>query len=76
MERTIDGGTNTNRNLILLHPDCHRTVRAFGLSVMKPARSKWAQKSLSEMRRKSHVSFLREDATVTSCPSDPSSRDV
>ncbi len=42
VERTIDGGSDTNRNLILLHPECHRTVRALGLSVVKPAHAKWA----------------------------------
>jgi len=42
VERTIDGGKDTNRNLVMLHPECHRTARALGLSVVKPAHDKWA----------------------------------
>jgi len=37
LERTIDGGKDTNRNLVMLHPECHRTARVLGLSVVKPA---------------------------------------
>jgi RNA-directed DNA polymerase len=30
VERTVDGGKDTNRNLVMLHPECHRTARALG----------------------------------------------
>lgn len=35
--RLIDGGTNTVRNLNLLHPDCHGIARSRKLLVVKPA---------------------------------------
>ena len=37
--RKIDGGKDTPGNLVMLHPECRRNVRALGLSVVKPARS-------------------------------------
>jgi RNA-directed DNA polymerase len=37
LERVIDGGTDSNRNLVLLHPDCHGIARGRGFSVVKPA---------------------------------------
>jgi RNA-directed DNA polymerase len=32
----VRGGTDTSDNRVLLHPNCHRQVHAFGLSVSKP----------------------------------------
>jgi RNA-directed DNA polymerase len=37
LERVIDGGTDANRNLVMLHPDCHGIARGRGFSVVKPA---------------------------------------
>jgi RNA-directed DNA polymerase len=37
LERVIDGGTDANRNLVMLHPDCHGIARGRGFPVVKPA---------------------------------------
>ncbi|MGY2490714.1 reverse transcriptase domain-containing protein [Cupriavidus sp. CP313] len=37
LEREIDGGTDASRNLVMLHPDCHRVARGRRVSVVKPA---------------------------------------
>ncbi|KAE8754893.1 hypothetical protein FSO04_37350 [Paraburkholderia madseniana] len=42
VERTFDAGNDSNRNLVMLHPECHRTARALGRSMVKPAHVKWA----------------------------------
>jgi RNA-directed DNA polymerase len=37
LERVVDGGTDASRNLVMLHPDCHRIARGRRVSVVKPA---------------------------------------
>ncbi|WP_341315279.1 group II intron reverse transcriptase/maturase [Paraburkholderia sp. IMGN_8] len=37
LERVIDGGTDANRNLVMLHPVCHGIARGRRVSVAKPA---------------------------------------
>ena len=39
VERTVDGGRDTNANLVMLHPDCHQIARARRFKVVKPASS-------------------------------------
>lgn len=34
----VDGGTDINSNLVMVHPNCHNQIRVHGLKVMKPAR--------------------------------------
>nr|WP_282600735.1 HNH endonuclease [Pantoea ananatis] len=36
--RRVDGGTDDNSNLCLVHPVCHRQIHALNLKVVKPAR--------------------------------------
>jgi len=35
--RKLDGGTDKPGNLVMLHPECHRSARTLGFSVVKPA---------------------------------------
>jgi RNA-directed DNA polymerase len=37
VDRMLDGGKDTNSNLVMLHPDCHQIARARGLLLVKPA---------------------------------------
>lgn len=37
VKRTLDGGRDTNSNLIMLHPDCYQIARARRFKVVKPA---------------------------------------
>jgi RNA-directed DNA polymerase len=37
LDRVVDGGTDASRNLVMLHPDCHRIARGRRVSVVKPA---------------------------------------
>jgi RNA-directed DNA polymerase len=37
LERVTDGGTDASRNLVMLHPDCHRIARVRRFPVVKPA---------------------------------------
>lgn len=37
--RRVDGGTDDNSNLCLVHPVCHRQIHALNLKVAKPARA-------------------------------------
>lgn len=37
LERVTDGGTDASRNLVMLHPDCHRIARGRRFPVVKPA---------------------------------------
>jgi RNA-directed DNA polymerase len=34
--RRVDGGSDQDENLMLLHPNCHRQVHSTGLTVVKP----------------------------------------
>lgn len=36
--RRVDGGTDENTNLVMVHPICHSQIHATGLKVVKPAR--------------------------------------
>jgi RNA-directed DNA polymerase len=65
VQRKIDGGTDTNRNLILLHPECHRTARALGFPVVKPAHLKWAWKDLSVVRNVGKHNTVRWKSRAT-----------
>ena len=37
IQRRIDGGKDTLKNLVLLHPNCHNQLHTLGLKVVKPA---------------------------------------
>ncbi|EAO9176977.1 group II intron reverse transcriptase/maturase [Salmonella enterica] len=37
--RRVDGGTDENTNLVMVHPICHSQIHATGLKVVKPVRN-------------------------------------
>ncbi|AZT44289.1 group II intron reverse transcriptase/maturase [Salmonella enterica] len=37
--RRVDGGSDNNSNLIMLHPVCHKLVHSKGINVVKPVRA-------------------------------------
>jgi len=38
IRRRIDGGSDAQSNLVLLHPNCHNQVHSLGIKLVKPAR--------------------------------------
>lgn len=43
--RRVDGGTDENANLVMVHPICHSQIHAAGLKVVKPAPSMGLRKA-------------------------------
>ena len=62
-----EGGTDEEKNLLLLHPTCHKQVHS-NPSVARSVRKRQANRGLSEVQGNLHASFLGEGAAATLPP--------